>query len=624
MAARRASDTPSCAADSGRCREPATPDMKPGSWPTALLVLAVLAAPVLAQARREPHLVDVVDAAGEPVAGAEVTLYCSDGLEAGGSEDIVRQRTDARGRALVQLQPAGQYFAFAVRAQADGHQATAVVPRASTTTELRFAGDSRLAVERLQITGLAPWRAHGPLRIECVVDGIRGLIPPAAVGDDDSVPLPPLPFGAVFARLFAGDRLVHQDLTGMTWRLPPPHAVRVQVRGTDGKPIAGAQIERLVLRWAWSRGLLPQQPAGNRVAVGTSAADGTATVLVAAPQDPFDGVRSHPGIPLVASKPGFRESWSGFLEVPFCDLVQASKTKLGGVLTFTLAPEPAASLRVVADGRPPAGLLLRAWQQVFATALHETVWLPVADDGSCRPPALASGSRPLAVVVPAVLPPSGEGEPFRRLTVPRPLVLSPEVLQGDALDLRQVVALRLSIVDAERGPAHGAEVVCTPLGAGGAVAASAAMRAVADGSGRVVLPVMPGPWLVVALLDAQWVRVRIDVGRESLVQELRLAAMPRMAVRVAHVNGKPVAGAQFTSVGAIGTAQIGAEETFLLELVTGARLLAGTTTDAEGLARVPLLPVAGVRITFRAVTSGQRSGQVEWKEQDEVQEIVLR
>lgn len=602
-------------------------------WLPALMAVVSFTAAAAAQLRREPHVVRVLDAAGQPVGDADITLYWSDGLDGRGSEDIVRGRTDAQGRVIVQLLPTAAYRAFAVRDRDGEKQVTAVAPRAPTTTELCFGADARLAVDRLQLLGLAAWRAHGPLRLEFLFDGVAGLWPPVAIGDDDSVPMPPLLPALCLARLFADGRLVHQDmLFGSLWRLPPPREVRVQVRGSDGKPIAGALLERVVQHSAGDRGLLPQLRPAARFAVGTSGDDGTATVLLGARQDPFDGVRQFPGIALVASKPGFRDTWSGFSETPYCDLAAADRQKLGGVLTCTLTPEPATNLRVLAaDGQQPPALQLRLWQRTpyrdgSYQRVDDRLWLPVADDGSCPKPALAGSSQQLGLAVPGVVPPLADDDPFRRLALPRVMVLSSKVLEGDTLDLRPLTALRLSILDAGRGPARGAEVVCAPIVGNDVVPARAAMHAVADGSGRVALPVLPGSWIVLALTESQWVQRRIEVAPGLPVQELQLAPLPGMAVRVVDADGKPLAGASFHVSGANWSSGQDPEARFCLDMVNevDAHLLERVLADADGRARLPMLPASAARIEFTATHKGLSSPQLVLQPDDDLQEITLK
>lgn len=596
-------------------------------------LIATTATALPAQARREPHVVRVLDAANHPIADAAVTMFCSDGLGARGQEDIVRATTDKSGRVRVELLPTQFYQAFAVRQQDHGKQATTLTPRAPTTTELRFDERATAIPERLQLHGLAAWRAHGPLRVEFALQGLVGLIPPVDLGADDAIALPPLPIDGCTGCLYAAGRLVHQEyIYGDTWELPSPREVRVRALGGDGKPVAEALLQRVVNSAEGPRGLFPLELPAQRIMVGTTDADGNATVLLASAEDPFDGVPGFPGIALVASKAGCRETWSGFAGVPYCDLERIDKTKGQGGLTCTLAAEPQTSLRILAaDGRRPAALLLRANQRTPGDAdsnygVRDGVWLPVAADGSCTRPVLAKDGEAVAVVVPDVVAPLGPDDPFHGLVQPRPLVLSPDVLAAGELDLRRVVALRLAIIDANSGPARGAEVVCTPIGDAACVPAKAAMHAVADAAGRVVLPVLPGSWFVVVLLDAGWCQQRIEVTRQLPVQELHLAPLPTMAVRVVDADGKPLAGVRFSSGGAGWSAMGGPERAFAIDMAhdVDSQLLERPVTDENGQALLPLLPFKEARVDVNARKGVLQSAAFLLEEAADVLEIVLR
>lgn len=607
--------------------------MKGPSLLKSTLAVLLASAIVTAQVRREPHVVVVLDGEGKPVAGASVTMFCSEPYDPG-SEDIVRAATSDKGRAVVLLLPTRFYQGFAWREQDGKKYVTKLVARGPGVTELRFDEKATEAAEALVVSGLEPWRAHGKLRVELAIAGIGGLVPATELGEGNRIALPPLPDTDRTVKLFVDGRLVHDArVYGSTWELPPPQAVTVRVVDSAGKPVPGARLARVAWDNTESKELLGGESPASRHVCGEAGVDGSATLLVAEEHDPFDGVPAFPGIAIVASAPRTRESWSGFTEVAYSDLLPHPAGQRDH-LTFTLAACGEPRLRVLTSAGAAQARL--GWimdlgvpsGQGSANLARDAVWQPIANDGWCLRPLPAGSARVRAIVVPRVVPPVAVEDPFRHLAEPRPLVLCPGALAGETLDLTEVTALRLAIQDVDRGPGRGAEVVCAHLFGPEHVAPAYAVHAVADATGRLVLPVLPGTWLVVVVLGDQWCRQRVEVLPHGEVESIVLQRMPFMTVRVVDAEQQPVVGAMFQSTGGSWSSQGDPEQSFLTSLAAAVRprLLVQLRTDAQGLARLPVMPAQHIGTDFRSFHGALGSDRLSLRaaEEGEVVDITVK
>src|SRR5262252_10144877 len=113
--------------------------------------------------------VKVVGADGRPAAGAEVVvLAIARMVPELGALDVVRGRTDADGRARVELRSGLDHRAWATTADAASPTAAVVAGR---QIELRLAP----AKQTLHVDGLDAWSAYGPLRLRVWIHGVGGL-----------------------------------------------------------------------------------------------------------------------------------------------------------------------------------------------------------------------------------------------------------------------------------------------------------------------------------------------------------------------------------------------------------------------------------------------------------------
>jgi hypothetical protein len=152
------------------------------------------------------------------------------------------------------------------------------------------------------------------------------------------------------------------------------------------------------------------------------------------------------------------------------------------------------------------------------------------------------------------------------------------------------------------------------------------MRANADRSGRVVLPVLPGRWCVLVLHRQAWQRFELQIADSAQVREVRLQPLPTMAVRVVDADGAPVAGARFR-----GNSSGWSDVDDPLELVLAEaafslanRFLASTRTDAMGYAKLALIPSQNAPQRVHAFHGEQKSTQHPLEAGDNAIEMIVK
>lgn len=504
---------------------------------------------------RWPHPGRVLDARGQPVAGARV-VFASQGREDAFRDhprhDIVRVTTRADGRFHADIDPQLDYLAWAVMSDRPGAVVCRPVEVGIAPVELRFAADDVAPDTAIEVRGLAAWRALGRLRLRavplaCGVPAIEGQLDAT-----DALPLPPLPrFEKWLLLFFLGDRLVHDMVTESpaSVELPPPRSLQVRVLGADGRPNGNAALERVATPHDEIHPMRIKPMRAGRFYAASTALDGTAELLVAADRDP----RTHPvRVPIVflAASPGHVETTFGLSKSPFVAGNSIRGPAALAPLEVTLAAAPAAArplhVRVdpkialrasgALDIRTGDGVLIElrlAWELTrngdFASLAHlpeevtpqaieldQHVLQLAPDDRFARAPVVAVPALPIAAL---------QGErPFR-----------PEQLQP----------LRLQIMEAEAGPAQRALVLAMPELNGQAVNLAYAMRARTDMAGRLVLPVTPGRLLVIATTDKSWAKAWLQPGRDTGPTKLTLQPMACIDLRVVDTNGVGAPGATF-------------------------------------------------------------------------------
>ena len=312
--------------------------------------------PLVAMPQRVATALQVVNAAGEHVVGAELLCFAEPWpTDFEGHSDLVISPTGVGGRAVVKLLPGRKYSVAASVGFEKGFVATCV------EAESLVAGAARTlqlgAIQPLDLrslAGLDQWQELGPLAVE---------VSPLEAG---SFFVPIQQHATLLAKRM---RVVDQDratiwesaaASALTNGMPAPRAIRLRVNMVRGGPAGGVEIwQRIPADVREARGvLLPPRRDGWRL-LGQSDAQGQATVLVAVRAS---GDRVREPLLLQARKPGCVPAIAGFLDAhtAFHDYV-ALAAAADHVLEFTMRYQtpvkvvPAASYRMTIWGRGHGG-----------------------------------------------------------------------------------------------------------------------------------------------------------------------------------------------------------------------------------------------------------------------------
>lgn len=593
----------------------------------ALLVLLHTAAAQEAPSR-VAHPGRVLAADGAAVAGAEVTLVSVEREISPAGPDVVRATADANGRFRAQVLPTCLYRLWAVRPRGAQFEVSPVVEQRLPASEVRFAADGGEAPAHLQILGGEKWKDQGPLRVQVLVGGAAGFVAEQELGTNGSVPVPPLGLCEIEVFVTAKGSLVHYENAGgsLVVALPPPQRVRAEVVDGDGKPMPGVRIDRIVSGWRRDVGPFGLATSCARRPVATSDAEGRAEWWVAYNGDPYEGV-GYPPIAFLAAAADHREGIAGFSKTSFANSVlrpTAAGAEPG--LRFELVKHEAPALAVT--GVPAAGLRVNfsGWHMV---PMEENGATSLADEIRWQPgvgaPDPAPTFRGQLAQIHGLMPALAADDPFRRSCSPHPLLVAWDPSAQKQLDLSGLEALRLQWIDSSGGPAMGVQVQCLPLDAGD-LTVGAAIPAMADAGGRLVLPVVPGRWYVLAVRGGDWLGQELTVTAGMAPQTLRLEKLMAMRVRVVDGDGKPIAGARFQNTGASWQGGGDAIESCLQQLANqvASWSLVEASTDAAGLATIPFLKRPRQRIDFQAYAGERRSAELHLVADDEVVDVVLK
>jgi hypothetical protein len=451
-------------------------------------VAAVLALTAVAAAQeRVPTAGRVVDAAGDPVGNATVTLLGDVPpfhlLSA--SPDRAVATTDGKGRWRATLRAGHEYVAWAVgpaalhgRAHVSGLQER-VLP--GVHCELTLVRSRTPA--RLRVRGGERWGAIAPLQAAVAVGApcVHATPLPA----DDWAELPQLPDGRSWLLLLAdrdGRPLARYDVPGqagdVTFLVPPPREVGVRVVAPDGTPAANAVIHADVAHWAAAITVAPRRRAPIEWReVGRTGADGTAVAVLPRPQADVSGAAALPPL-WVRHDAGtaMRRESDHAGDTPL-----ALRLDAGGW-----------SGRVLDDGLPAAGarVLVDATWPESGRGRKPVTFLAVAGaDGTFDVPQLTAamaGAR--ALIARRAAASAGTAWPVA--------VLPPAAGGTFAGDLARLPVLRLRAQTPDGEPARRA----TLLVFAGPLARSALDRepweATLDARGEAAVSVEPGRWCV--------------------------------------------------------------------------------------------------------------------------------
>jgi len=603
----------------------------------AVVAFAFLLTTALAQGGDSPRIVHpgrVLDQNGDAVAGAQVTLVTADVAGTGLDTDVVRVTSAENGRFRAELLPTRQYRAWAVAKAGSLAEFVAVsdaVELQLPMTTVRF-GEPKQARTEVQLADIDAWREHGEVRVELLVSGAEGFVEPRVMTDTDRLSLPPLPKNDALLelRLFVGGSFVHAMRAYSVGRLKLPELHRVRARCVDeaGEPVAGASIERLVTIWGVDLGPFPNGPYTQRFPVGVTDADGAAEWLVASSRDPF--VKgSHEPIPFVASKAGYRDQVAGFTEVVFANGEVLEGADEDRTLPFTMAA--AEDVRCVVTGAGASSELQLTGHHSHISGDNtyhgggEFQRLPLDADGAATRTLPAKSCEGRRLRLTNVVPQLEESDPFRRLAIARPVWLAGERFDGAfTFDVREVVPLRLQIVDQTGGPAIGAYVTCLSIDVQEDDPRAVPMRA--DAGGRLVAPVLPGRWFVLAIRDGHWCKAELQVEQGHPVVQLKLERMPVMKLRVVDGDGEPLEGATVRSSGASWSSGGGPVATILNDFGSDISgwCMRGLASDANGHVDVPFVATDRLTVDFRVWHGKRQSGELHLREGDERVDVVLQ
>ena len=574
--------------------------------PLALLLAVLAAAPAgTAQENvRVPTFVRVVDLAGKPIAGAEVTFAGGHphlGASAG-IDDVQTVASDARGRAQAKLQPGLCYVAWAIgpRGGDDEPQwVSAVAPWFGAGALLTLVGSEARSPRQLPLRGEAKWQALGPLRCMLRTPG-PGLEVELALRDGE-VTLPVGPFEHLEVRTNDGQPLWLARCDVDELALPPPQTLVVRVVDGNGAPIAGAAVRQRVAR-------LPMwNTDGGRTVVddrwrelGTTDADGRCAVLVAFAGDlrqrPRDG-----DLFLFVQAPGRPEVCGGL----FRGALYASDERVaridGDELRFVV-PEPAPLVGNL--GLLPRGT--KAHLDVVAKLDHgagnyhhdaRSYRADVAADGTFRFDAVPRDLHSSRLVL---QPPPGSSfglSSFASLPGRELPALAPP---SDAANAAATTAadglgeLTVAAVEPSGGPARGLVVFLSPRDGGTLLVRDSLFRFPLDLRGEALLRLGRGAWSLVAIGDGTFATGAVEVG--GVVRAgLQLQPMARARLELHDERQQPIAGARVVACGATMQGQNDPMQAVLQ--VVRRRWMAGweaLRTDAAGRVEVPFVPVVGV------------------------------
>lgn len=572
-----------------------------------VLLLAALAAATASVAQenvRVPTFVRVVDLAGKPVAGAEVTFAGGHphlGASAG-VDDVLTVASDARGRAQAKLQPGLCYVAWATgpRAGEDEPQfVSAVAPWFGAGALMTLVCSEPRSPRRLQLLGAAKWQALGPLRFALRTPG-PGHEVELTLRDGDLV-LPVGPFEHLEVRTNDGQPLWLGRCDVDELAVPPPQTMVVRVADGNGAPIAGAVVRQRVAR-------LPMwNTDGGRTVVddrwrelGTTDAEGRCVVLVAFAGDlrlrPRDG-----DLLLFVQAPGRPEVCGGLFRGALYVSDERVARLDGDELRFVV---PEATPLVGNLGLLPRGT--KAHLDVVAKLDHgagnyhhdaRSYRADVAADGTFRFDAVPRDLHSSRLVL---QPPPGSSfglSSFASLPGRELPALAPP---SDAANAAATTAadglgeLTVAVVDPSGGPARGLVVFLAPRDGGTLLVRDSLFRFPLDLRGEAQLRLGRGAWSLVAIGDGTFATGIADVGGTGRAP-LQLQPMARARLELQGERQQPIAGARVVPCGATMQGQNDPMQA-VLQAVRRRWMAAWEPlrTDAAGHVEVPFVPVVGV------------------------------
>jgi len=259
----------------------------PPRTPNSVWLLA-LATSLTAQ-HREPFAGVVRDAAGAPLAGAQVVCSWSPDGSSLAAADRRETTSDAAGRFAVDLVIGRAYCVYAIGPADEKRQRRVVAPAFTAVggRTLDLVADRVTGPMQLKVTGASTWQRAGPLALRILVAADAALTDFVIAGDG-TFDLPPLPTTQVTVCLldFLRDVIDSVPVTAQSLTecaFAPAVATRFVVVDADDQPVVGASIQT-------PQGVVPRNrgyfasASQSRLSlreVAVTAADGTARGLAA-------------------------------------------------------------------------------------------------------------------------------------------------------------------------------------------------------------------------------------------------------------------------------------------------------------------------------------------------------
>ncbi|MCA3006749.1 MAG: carboxypeptidase regulatory-like domain-containing protein [Phycisphaerales bacterium] len=609
-------------------------------------------APLSAQARK-PLVGAVVDAAGNPVAGAVVQLTVP-GRDGAPPLDALDATTDERGRFRVQALPCTRYEAWAAGpADADGVQMVSEVAALVVGQPASLAVRWKGGVGSIEVAGLDAWQARAPFSVRTTVAGRTADAPVAAKAGGHAASIGTRPRDGADAALFDRDgRFVFGNRIAARanerLRVPPPFEIPLKVVDEKGQPIAGARIVQLPRgdgMWVGPMTKALQlksspEPTAGPLELGVTGADGVLKALFASRGTPLKGDRSFgDDLRLCALAPDRAPSYGGADYAGVYDDGKAVDGEECKALTFTLRQASPLRVRVVDGPRPLAGVAVtlrsavdiesgQGWSREWADSRRAQT---DADGRVALPSPPPFGERTtLRLELEGALGSSDGQLPFPA----RPVLLAPilrDPVAKDAevvIDLATFATVSFAVRDESGGPGRGAQVLVVPVSDDVSVDDAAVMAP--DAAGRLAVRVAPGDWIAVACTQDGFVMTSFYAGHAAEVA-LPVAPFPRMRARIVDGDGKPVSGARFiVQKTSFTPARVDAEVEQAMQEIRwdlaqhwNNTLLMRAKSDDAGVLLAPFLPSDRVQLRGR-FTAGKRSSDEHEAAADDLGDVVVR
>jgi len=586
------------------------------SW-RSLFVAALALASSPAQLRK-PCIGTVVDADDEPIADAQVTFVWSSTPLEYGDPDHLCVTTDARGRFVANLRTGDVYTAWVV-GPADGKGRRAVSEPADSAAAgrvLRLVCASIASPRQLALPNVQAWSADGARRVRVRPDVRHHAGDTVAIGADDTVMLPVLPWATAAVDLLDARGGVIQtvglapDADPVVVRFHPPREVPVLAVDDESVPLPGVDVA------AWSVHVGPR-PSGDRPmqthliptwrTAGTTDANGRAVVRV-----PFRETKSGAAsVRLRASARGRRSAYA---------------TWLGGnvdVVRLTLSTD--APIAIACKGLRPGEQC-----QVHLTS------------------AARSGSGTLPVEVAAVSRGDGElvveGYPAEALGAVARLRLSPSpdaremptlrhvvtagvmgIPETMAIDLRRMRSCAVTVVDPAGALVPGALLAVAECSDAMPVYWQACFATDPAGRAEVLFP--EGAWFVYAVLGLAHGLAVVEPEAKAGPVQIALQPIPTTRLRVLDADETPVHLAQFRAQRVTwgGGGGGGADEQLNRVVRQGAMYLVDhPRSTRDGWLVVPAFEVPGLEISGLVQAGSAKSEPFTLPAAGREQTVVLR